>query len=497
MNFYKKLLHAQTLMLLALGSLVLHSKQASARVILPPCFSDNMVLQQHTQAALWGTGTPGSSLQIRGSWSHEKYSLTIPASGRWQVKVATPRAGGPYTLLFDDGEPLILKNILIGEVWICSGQSNMEFPLAGWGMVLNSKQEIAAAGYPEIRLLQVSRATGSTETDSFKVRNNGWEQCSPASIAEFSAVAYFFARNIFLDKHIPIGLIHSSWGGTVAEAWTSAPALKRMAEFTDAVNEVIKAGSNIRKDSIPFILGNPNRPAVLFNAMIRPLIPFTIRGAIWYQGESNADRAWQYQTLFPLMIQDWRNHWGLGDFPFLFVQLANFKERLDHAAESDWAELREAQLKTLSLPNTGMAVTIDIGEGKDIHPKNKQGVGNRLALIARARVYGEKIEWSGPVFSSMRLSKEVVIMHFTHDRGLGSSDSTELKGFTVAGKDHIFHNARAEIKGSSVHISSTEVAEPIAVRYGWADNPAVSLINAAGLPASPFRTDQWTEITRK
>ena len=641
---------------------------ASSMVVLPPCFTSNMVLQQQTQAALWGTAQANVQLKISTSWNHKTYQLKVPFSGHWDLKVITPVAGGPYSISFNDGQLKVLSNILIGEVWICSGQSNMELPLAGWGKVTNYKAEIAAANFPQIRLLTVNRSTSDVPVDTFGVKSGGWQICSSQTIAEFSATAFFFGRNLFQDKHIPIGLIHTSWGGTVAEAWTSATTLKKIPEFASVIatheknlsiavkktekppsnldvwtklmnsldsgyqsnvpvyaatgletsswktmqiptywesaglpaydgivwfrkkviipasqagkdlilslglvddnditwfngeevgrtegytvsreykipGKVVKEGENIiavritdtgggggiygnasaiqlkgqggffislagqwiyrpgisaSGKPVPLPVENPNIPAVLFNAMINPIIPFTMRGVIWYQGESNADRAYQYRTLFPAMIQDWRSHWKMGNFPFLYVQLANFMDTSAHPEESAWAELREAQTKTLASPNTGMAVIIDIGEAKDIHPKNKQDVGYRLSLIARAQVYKEKIEDSGPVLSKFIKAKNKLILSFTHTTGgLRTRNNQELNGFAIAGKDHKYYWAKAKIAGNSVILSSVEVGLPEAVRYGWANNPVCNLMNGKKLPASPFRTDQYTEITRK
>ncbi|HSC39181.1 MAG TPA: sialate O-acetylesterase, partial [Chitinophagaceae bacterium] len=558
-----------------------------------------------------------------------------------------------------DGEELTLKNVMIGEVWICSGQSNMEMPLAGWGKINDYEKEIAAADYPNIRLLQVVHATSNKPLEEAQVTNGGWQPCSPKYVAEFSSVAYFFAREIYNHKKIPIGLIHTSWGGTVAEAWTSASTLKTLPDFKDAATKVeatpeitqaqlqkqidawqasllnkdagfsqgryiwtdtgvgdagwrfmglpclwekqglpdfdgivwfrkkitipaswagkditvnlgtidddditwfngekigqtvgytkmrkyiipgakVRAGESViavrvfdgsgggglygeAKDmsmisangerislagewsfrpglnlrdigASPASAGGPNRPAVLYNAMIQPFIQFAIRGAIWYQGEANAGRGRQYRTLFPAMITDWRSKWGIGDFPFYFVQLANFMKADSLPAASDWAELREAQAKTLSLPNTGMAVAIDIGNPDDIHPKNKQEVGRRLALIALAKNYGEKQVYTGPVYESQKIEGGSIRLSFKSGCGeLTAGGDKPLGGFAIAGADQVFHWATARIEGDKVVVSSPEVAAPVAVRYAWGNNPAgANLYNKQGLPASPFRTD--------
>lgn len=659
--FKKSIIACSTILFLYLMCMV---PWASATVKMPVVFGDNMVLQQKDTVPFWGKCTANKSLSLVTSWNNRKYSTTSDGKGNWKLSVFTPGAGGPYQIELNDGVPLTIKNVLIGEVWICSGQSNMEMPLDGWGKVNNYKQEILAANYPNIRLLQTQRNTSTTPLYEAVAEGGGWQTCDPASVTNFSSTAYFFARNIYEHTHVPIGLIHSSWGGTVAEAWTGASSLKKMTDFGPAVTEMLhtskdeatllaqykddknawenqalakdsgfagnwtsaaykdgswptmslpinweKAGLEVfngvvwfrkkisipagwegkelqlsigkadddditwfngnkigsttgwdkpRKYTIPAsmvhagentivvrvfdggggggIYGNgndmflsassgdsiplhgiwkyksslnltdlppipsapdgPNRPTVLFNAMIHPYIPFGIRGVIWYQGESNTARATQYKTLFPLLIADWRTQWGQGDFPFYFVELANHMDRKSLPSESEWAELREAQLKTLSVPNTGMAVAIDIGDAEDIHPKNKQEVGRRLALIAKAKVYGANTAYSGPVFTSMKIEGSKIRLKFDHtNEGLLSKNGT-LKGFAIAGADKKFYWAEAQIVGNEIMVFNTEVPVPVAVRYAWADNPDCNLYNGAGLPASPFRTDDWPLTTK-
>jgi len=454
-----------------------------AKVELPVIFTDNMVLQQQTDAPVWGKASPGKTVEIVTSWDNQKYTTKAAADGSWKTSIKTGAAGGPYSITISDGKILELKNVMLGEVWICSGQSNMEMPLAGWGQVLKYKEEIAAANFPDIRFLHVDRATAMLPQASVKVSAGGWQVCSPATIAEFSSTAYFFGRNLHQNmNNIPIGLINTSWGGTIAEAWTSAQTLENMPAFRDAI-EKVKA---TLVDESP---NNPNRTTVLYNAMIHPLVPYAIQGAIWYQGESNVGRAEQYSELFPLMIRDWRSQWNR-NFPFYFVQLANFQKLQTGPEESAWAELREAQLKTLNLENTGMAVIIDIGDAVDIHPKNKQDVGNRLALAARAKTYGQKIPYSGPIYQSHVIEGHKIRIRFSNtDGGLKAANNEPVKGFTIAGPDHKFYWADAKIEGNEVVVSSTNVPFPVAVRYAWANNPVCNLYNGAGLPASPFRTN--------
>jgi sialate O-acetylesterase len=338
-------------------------------------------------------------------------------------------------------------------------------------------------------------------------------------------VAYFFGRYLHKELNVPVGLIHTSWGGTPAEAWTRrevleanpdcAPILKRyddavakypqamkeyeqkLAEWKEAAQKAKAESTNPpRRPGEPFGPGHPHSPAGLYNAMIAPLIPYGIAGAIWYQGESNAGRAYQYRTLFPDMIKNWRNDWGVGKFPFLFVQLANFMKTKPEPDESAWAELREAQTMTLALPNTGMAVIIDIGDADDIHPKNKQDVGKRLALWALANTYGKKLVYSGPIYKSMKVDGNSIVLSFDHvGGGLVAKGGEELEGFAIAGSDKKFVWADARINGDTVIVSSDKVSEPVAVRYAWADNPVCNLYNKEELPASPFRTDEWPGVT--
>ena len=465
-------------------------QSAEAKVVLPAVFSDHMVLQQKTNAAIWGKALPGVKVSISTGWNKKKYTGIADTDGNWKISVLTPSYGGPYDIEISDGELMVLKDVLIGDVWICSGQSNMEMPLAGWGKIDNYEQEIAKADVPGIRLLQVKQMTANQPDAAISVANGGWVACKPATIAEFSATAYFFAREVNRKTKIPIGLIHTSWGGTIAEAWMSASVLKTMPDFKTAVLAVEDAAPAAAQQK------NPNRPSVLYNAMIYPFIQFSIRGAIWYQGESNADRAYQYRELFPALIKNWREKWATGDFPFYFVQLANFKKKDEKPAASAWAELREAQLKTLSLPHTGMATTIDIGLENDIHPKNKQEVGRRLALIALAQTYHQPVSYSGPLLQRQKIEKDRIRLNFKFaDSGLQAKDGQSLKGFAIAGADQQFYWADAVIKGKEIIVSCKQVISPVAVRYDWGNNPEGNLYNGAGLPASPFRTDDWQGIT--
>jgi len=381
-----------------------------------------------------------------------------------------------------------------------------------------------------LRLYTVPKTVALTPRDSVapppnpKMQTTKWYECSPESAPNFSAVAYFFGKHLRETRKVPIGLIHTSWGGTPAQSWASRealqsePALKHYVDSLDAAVQNWDAKKEMENYELALAKWkadvesakaegkkppiqprkpqppekNPNTPSGLYNGMIAPLIPFAIRGAIWYQGESNAGAAYEYRTLFPTMIKDWRRHWSQGEFPFLFVQLAPFTKIVKEPGDSNWAELREAQLfTTTAIPNTAMAVITDVGEENDIHPKKKQPVGQRLAMAARAIAYGEKIEYAGPVFESIKAEGKKAIVTFTHAGGLEARGG-ELTGFAIAGADKKFHNAKAEITGpNTVAVWSDDVELPIAVRFGWANYPVVNFWNKDGLPASPFRTDDW------
>ena len=410
--------------------------------------------------------------------------------------------GGPYKMRVEgSGQTVTLDNILVGDVWICSGQSNMEM---GIGNVNDAQSEIASANYPQIRLFTVKKKV-AYEPQLTVIRSDSdlmgqWSVCSPETVRTggwngFTAVGYFFGRQLNQDEKVPIGLIHTSWGGTIAEAWTSAEALQAMPDFRSALEQMAAKRTAPPPDKPD---NNPNQVTVLYDAMIAPLIPYGIKGAIWYQGESNAGRAYQYRTLLPTMIKDWRTRWGEGDFPFFIVQLANFQKSDPNPKDDAWAELREAQSMTAkTLPKTGIAVTIDIGDAADIHPKNKQEVGRRLALCAEAIAYGKKVEYSGPAYKLMSPAKGGSALKLTFDHAAGglTAKGDKLTGFAIAGEDKKFVWADAQIEGNSVIVSSPEVPHPVAVRYAWHTNPVCNLYNKAGLPASPFRTDDWPGIT--
>lgn len=663
-------INGKTLALTLLLLLLVLAPAARGDVRVPSLIGDNMVLQQGRKVRVWGWAEPGERVTV--SFRGGKSSARTDARGRWEVLTGPHKAGGPFELTVTGRNTLVFRNVLVGEVWVCSGQSNMEWSLAN---AQDGAREAAAADYPFIHLFTVAKKTAAQPLDNVEGR---WVVTTPKEAASFSAVGYFFGRELHKRLRLPVGLIHTSWGGTPAEAWTSRAALsadpllqpilerydkqltdlprlqseyerardewakqyvmadpgnegeprgyakpghdtgawKRMAlpllwetagldvdgviwfrrevevpsewagkdltlklgaidDFdttyfngervgsigTDTPNSwtvprlyrvpgrLVRAGRNTvavrvydrvggggfvggemtlapvgaakesgvaldgewlykeettvpsrdidwTKQPQPPGAGNQNNPTVLYNAMLAPLFPYAIRGAIWYQGESNAGRSYQYRKLFPAMIRDWRAAWNVGDFPFYFVQLANWKARPQDSIDSGWAELREAQLMTLrAVPNTGMAVAIDIGDPDDIHPLNKLDVGLRLARWALADTYGLKLEKSGPLYDSFRVEGERVRLSFKHAGGLKTRDGSPPSGFYIAGADRKFVPADARIEKGEIVVWNREVKIPVAVRYAWADSPTVNLYNAEGLPASPLRTDDWRGVT--
>ncbi len=637
-----------------------------AEIILPKIFADGMVLQRDIAVPIWGLAEAAEKVTV--TFLGKRYTAKADKNGKWAVKLAEMKAGGAFEMTVKGkGKNIItIKNILIGEVWICSGQSNMEWKI-DWLPIKN--MEIATANFPQIRMFTVPKTVSSKP--QYDISGGDWKEAVGENVKDFSAVAYFFGKDLYQQYKVPIGLINTSWGGTIAETWMSAGAAKQIPDFKAAVEGLeknpdileqtnkkseeirkriesmgnvasaetgmigkwwkddlnmaewrdmklptlwedagldgldgivwfrkdfdmpekyvgkdlvlnlgkiddkdetylngeligqmqvysdermykiegkkLKKGKNtivirvtdtgggggiygkaedmfigIGNERIAELSGNwkykidfaekvsvstninPNsHPTLLYNAMIQPLIPYAIRGAIWYQGESNATRAYQYRTVFADMIKDWRRQWTQGnspqgDFPFLFVQLANFMKFEDEPKESDWAELREAQTMALALPNTGMAVIIDIGEGADIHPKNKHDVGKRLALAAKKIAYKEEINYSSPMYESMQINENKAVISFKHiGNGLVVKDRYGyLNGFAIAGEDKKFYWAKAYLEGNKVVVYSENVSKPTAVRYAWANNPEdVNLFSKDGLPACPFRTDDWQGIT--
>lgn len=492
------------------GFVIAFTCGASAEVTLPAVLADHMVLQRGMPVHIWGKAAPNEA--VSATFRGEAVTAKADASGRWSVYFKPGGAGGPFELVVNAANRIDFKDVLVGDVWVASGQSNMEFRLR---QVTNGPAEVAAAHYPKIRRIQIARKVADHPMDDAGVQP--WTDITPENADRASAIGYFFARDL-QEKlgGIPIGIVESYWGGTPVEAWMSlrsigedsglmpiigdwAKALdawpivqaqyeKRLAAWTTAsaqarVNGSAVPGRPFRPETGP---GGAYTPAGLYNAMIAPLTPFPIRGVIWYQGESNANPnpagASLYAKAFQAMIRDWRRAWAEGDFPFLFVQLANYK------ANPSWPEVREAQRESLALANTAMAVTIDIGNPNDIHPTNKQDVGHRLALAARAVAYGEKIEYSGPLFRQTSTESSALRVWFDHIGAGLVARGGSLKGFEIAGRDGKFFPAEARIDAGTVVVSHPSVPEPLYVRYSWADDPDGNLFNAEGLPASPFRS---------
>lgn len=496
---------------------VLLAGAAQAEVKPNSLFTDHAVLQQGMPIPVWGTADDGETVSVR--FRGQEVSTTAK-DGRWMVRLGPVGAGGPFELVIaGPNNTVTLADVMCGEVWVCSGQSNMQWNVANSA---DAERHIAEATDNALRLFSVPLAHSDEEIEDC---HSKWVVCSPDAVKGFTAVGYFFGQHLRRALSVPVGLINSSWGGTPAEAWTSwrtlnlVPELQvfytkyiaacaawpenwakyqqALAEWRQKAEEAKQKGEPVpRQPGVPYGPTHHHRPGALFRAMIRPLVPYAIKGAIWYQGESNAGRAYQYRTLMPAMIQDWRDAWGEGDFTFLMVQLAPFMKIKTEPAESAWAELREAQLMTTrALPNVGMAVITEYGEENDIHPRRKQPVGERLGLAARGIAYHQRITWSGPIYRSVLVKPGHLRLFFDHvDGGLRSHDGP-LTGFVIAGEDRVWHNAQARISGDQVVVWSPDVPEPVAARFGWADYPVVNLYNRAGLPASPFRTDSWPGIT--
>jgi len=468
-------------------SILMLSFAGMSQVTLPPLFNCNMVLQQGIPIPVWGWASPGEKITV----TLEKSAVITRAGkdGKWRVNLPKMNYGGPYKMTIKGKDLHTFGNVMIGEVWVCSGQSNMEFKVSS---AKNSAAEIAASENKNIRFFTVKKRVSKEPQENLD--EGEWWESSPQTIADCSAVGYFFARNLFAELKVPIGLIHTSWGGTVAETWMSSEAISQDPDFADMLAKLKAVDMNAAN------VGPNSYPTLLYNGMLNPIIPYGIKGAIWYQGESNASRAQQYKRVFPNMIKDWRSKWGEGNFPFLFVQLANFKKPVATPGESEWAELREAQTQTLNLENTGMATIIDVGDATDIHPTDKQTVGLRLSLAARKVAYGENLIFTGPTYKSMKSDNHKILITFDHTgKGLHANGKYGyVNGFTVASGDGAFKWAKATIvDNNTVQVSSDEVENPDAVRYGWADNPDdLNLYNTEGLPTNPFRTDKRPGITK-
>lgn len=496
-------------------------------------FTENAVLQQGDPVPVWGTADPGDVVTVE--FAGQKKTATVDADGRWLVKLDPMKASSkPAEMLISAANPkseiqnLKFRNILVGEVWLCSGQSNMAWPLS---RTENAQPVIDAADDPLLRLFHVSTPIAEQPQRDVAAR---WSSCTPGSVASFSAVGYYFGRDLRKARDVPVGLIQAAVNGTPGEAWIRREVLEgepgvkgaldrfaarvagypqllaqhdaKLVEHKAAVEKAKQAGTQPPAEPPPPLDPRKHRarPSGCYNAYIAPLQPFAIKGVLWYQGEGNASFAHEYRTMLPLLIRSWRDAWDREgvqgseasslsrDFPFLIVQLAPIGPRLDYPVENDWAELREAQRVTSrTVPGTGLVVITDCGAEKDIHPPRKEPVGARLALAARGIAYGEPIVWSGPSFRSVRVEGDKAIVSFDHVGGGLVAKDGELTGFTIAGEDRKFFNARAIIDGQTVVASSPQVAHPVAVRFGWASFPVVNLYNREGLPASPFRTDDF------
>ena len=503
---------------------------ARADVTLAPLFTDHAVLQRDKPVPVWGRAEAGERVQV--AFHGQTLAATAASDGRWLALLdALPADTTGSDLVVTGKNTVVLHDIVVGEVWLCSGQSNMEFTVdvrpATWqarSRVANAPAEIAAAHFPLIRHVRIEQTVSETPADT--VKTGGWQAATPQAVGGFTAVGYFFARDLFQKLGVPVGLVHSSWGGTPVESWMSPAALagdpafavvaarwrKNLAEFpakkaefdaqlaawtkAEAAAKLLpkeKSAAWARQNPRPRAPrgpGDPWTPAGLFNGMINPLLPYALRGALWYQGESNAERAAEYHALFAATITAWRAHFGQGDFPFYWVNLANYKNAGDPTGAS-YAFLREAQTQTLSLPNTGQALAIDVGDPDDIHPVNKQDVGRRLALLAKIRDYGVVGDDTGPTFVSATREGAALRVRFTHTGGTLLARTKPVQSLEVAGANKIFQPATAKIERDTLLVSSPAVKEPVAVRYAWRNSPEANLYNGAGLPAVPFRSDDW------
>ena len=511
---------------ISIAALFVAVSTARADVKLHGLFTDHMVLQRNATVPVWGWADEGETVTVE--FRGEKIT-TAAKNGKWTIYLKKLSAGGPDDFKVTGKNSITLQDVLVGEVWLASGQSNMEWTMRNTHL---ANLEMPKTANPMVRLYTVPKLKAEKPVDNVP---SSWTACGPETISNFSAVAYYFGRDLQQALGVPVGMIHTSWGGSPAEVWMRQEVLESNPDFKRDILDTYAASKKRNEDAIvvweaerdaakqanqSFTKRKPSlawRPAELYNGMIAPLIPYAIKGAIWYQGESNAERAYQYRSLFADMVSNWRHDWNQGDFTFLQVQLAPFKAIKSEPGESSWAELREAQNYAMKvLPKVGVAVITDVGEEKDIHPRKKEPVGARLALAARHIAYGENLVWSGPAYKSMKVKGNKAILSFNHvgsgleaRRATDIEDATgpavydqsrgriqrDLKGFAICGEDRKFVWATAEIAGDKVVVSSPQVAKPVAVRYGWADFPVVNLWNREGLPASPFRTDDFPMIT--
>lgn len=448
----------------------------AADIALPSIFGDHMVLQQQSESSIWGTATANKKVTLTTSWDKMSYDTRSDADGKWKIKVKTPVAGGPFKITISDGKEMTLSDVLIGEVWICSGQSNMQMPMKGYinQPILGSNEAVATSRNPRIRLFTVEREKSLTARTDF---SGAWEECLPENVIDFSAAAYFFGRMINEALDVPVGLVCSSWGGTRIEPWISENGL-------GSYDWVTLPDKNMSDEF------SQQTPTVLYNAMIAPMVGYGIRGALWYQGESNRSEPREYEKLMEGLINNWRKEWDQGDFPFYYCQIAPFDYGPNGLSS---AYLREAQLKAaMQVPGAGMACLMDVGEKDNIHPADKEAAGERLAYLALANTYGQKgIEYSGPVLKDMTVEGPLVKLTFDHAQNGLTTFGKELTSFQVAGENKRFFPANAFITREGITLISERVPNPVAVRYAFEDYIIGELYNTEGLPASSFRTDDW------
>ncbi len=508
--FFTSLRNIALSLLLAVAPLV-----SRADVTLAPPFCDHAVLQCDKLIPIWGHATAGEAVTV--SFHGQSQQAVAAADGRWQVTLGPfPANREPAELKVAGRNTVLVGDVLVGEVWVVSGQSNMEFPVSRGRQ---AEAEIAAADFPLIRELKIRRTVAGKPADT--VPTEGWRLASPQTVGDFSAVGYFFARDLSQKLHVPVGIVNSTWGGTAIESWLSAEAREatllqavlakrwqqalsewppqRVAEYPATYQRWEEAELKAKKNGVknplrwpepPATTDSPALPGGLYNGMIAPLAPMALRGFLWYQGEGNAKRAQEYRELFTALIQSWRKKWNDDSLPFYFAQLPNYHDEID-PTDQTWAQLREAQAKVAHLPEVEMAVTIDIGEADDIHPKNKQELGRRFALIAEAKAYGVPVEYSGPVFNRSVQEGSALRLSFKSGDGQLQLRDGENTAFEIAGSDRIFHPASVKIDHDALLVSSPEATDPQAVRYAWSNAPKAVLFSGANLPAAPFRTDDW------
>jgi sialate O-acetylesterase len=485
---------------------VIAGGDAFADVTLPNVFGSHMVLQQGQKNKVWGHANAGETVIVKiDSQSHQ---TTADADGKWHVMLDPLIVGGPFKMLVNGKNEIVFDDVLVGEVWVCSGQSNMQ-----WSVKDSTDPDLerSAAIFPKIRMINFPQI-GSQEPTWTHDRQ--WKICSPQSVGDFSAVGYFFARQLHQTLGVPIGMVNNAWGGSSCEGWIRRDLLaaddkyKRLMDYWSAEEASflslskktdLVVGEKEKLDGLRKRMQGSARPGNIYNGVLKSHMGYGIRGAIWYQGESNVKRSYQYRDLFPQMIQSWRQEWGQGDFPFYWVQLADYMAEKAEPAESLWAELREAQTMTMKqLPGTGEAVIIDLGEAKDIHPKNKVDVGRRLARWALANDYGiPEIEFRSPIYKSSEKHAGKMVLAFENvTGGWRPFDVAEPRGFAIAGTDKKFVWANAKIlPDGRIEVESDLVKDPAAVRYAWSDNPVCNMFSEAGLPLTPFRTDTWPGLS--